>query len=152
MRLLAQDLRPTLLDTLGLRTALETYGREFSLRSGLPVSFEADADLPHISDIYCITFYRFLQETLTNAIKHSGAKQIWVELFADGHEIVLSVQDDGVGFSGMDETAQNGIGITGLKERLTIVGGALTINSSPNGTIVSAHLPQEEKSFARRTA
>jgi signal transduction histidine kinase len=152
MRLLAQDLRPTLLDTLGLRTSLETYSREFSLRTGLPVSFEADTDLPNISDIYCITFYRFLQETLTNAIKHSGAKQIWVELFADEREIVLSVQDNGVGFSGTGESAQNGIGITGLKERLTIVGGALTINSSPKGTIISAHLPQAEKGVAGRVA
>jgi signal transduction histidine kinase len=152
MRLLAQDLRPTLLDTLGLRTSLETYSREFSLRTGLPVSFEADTDLPHISDIYCITFYRFLQETLTNAIKHSGAKQIWVELFADEREIVLSVQDNGVGFSGTGESAQNGIGITGLKERLTIVGGALTINSSLKGTIISAHLPQAEKGVAGRAA
>jgi signal transduction histidine kinase len=152
MRLLAQDLRPTLLDTLGLRTSLETYSREFSLRTGLPVSFEADTDLPNISDIYCITFYRFLQETLTNAIKHSGAKQIWVELFADEREIVLSVQDNGVGFSGTGESAQNGIGITGLKERLTIVGGALTINSSLKGTIISAHLPQAEKGVAGRAA
>jgi two-component system NarL family sensor kinase len=145
MRLLAQDLRPTVLDTLGLKSALETHCQEFSSRTNLPVSLQVDADLPDLSDVYSITLYRFLQETLTNVIKHSDARQIWVELFIDEQEIVLSVQDNGSGFSEKDASAQNGIGIPGLRERLIIVGGELTINSSSNGTIISAHLPHEEK-------
>ena len=148
MRLLAQDLRPTLLDTLGLRSALETYCREFNLRTGLPTSFDVDADLPDISDVHSITLYRFLQETLTNVIKHSKARQVWVELFVDEQEVVLNVQDNGSGFSGDNEMPQTGIGIAGLKERLTVVGGKLTINSSVNGTIISAHVPLEEKRFS----
>lgn len=152
MRLLAQDLRPTLLDTLGLKSALEVYCQEFSSRTALPVSFEIDADLPGLSDIYSITLYRFLQETLTNAIKHSDAKQIWVELFIDGQKVVLSVQDNGSGFLENDPPLRKGIGIAGLRERLTIVGGELTINSSSNGTIISAHLPLEGKSLTGEPA
>jgi signal transduction histidine kinase len=144
MRQLAQDLRPALLDTLGLRSALENHCREFSLRANLPVSFEADAELPAISDVYSIILYRFLQETLTNVIKHARATQIWVELYVDDHHLVLNVQDNGNGFNGGNEELQNGIGITGLRERLTMVGGQLTVTSSPNGTVVSAHLPLNE--------
>jgi signal transduction histidine kinase len=145
MRQLAQDLRPAIIDTLGLGSALEAYCREFSLRSGLPISFEADQDVLDIPDVHSITLYRFLQETLTNAIKHSNAGQIWVELFCDDQELVLNVQDNGRGFSLAELASQKGIGITGLRERLTIVGGELTITTSANGTIVSAHLPRQGK-------
>lgn len=152
MRRLAQDLRPALLDTLGLRAALETYCREFSLRTGIPAVVEIDADLPDISDVSSITLYRFLQETLTNVFKHSAASQVWVELFVDEAEVILSVQDNGSGLSHDNSTVQQGIGLTGLQERLTIVGGKLTFSSSPNGTVVSAHLPREEKGIPAETA
>jgi signal transduction histidine kinase len=145
MRLLAQDIRPTLLDALGLRSALETYCREFSLRSSLPVIFEADLNIPEMSDVYSITLYRTLQETLTNVIKHSKAKQVWVELTIDEHQIVLTIQDNGSGFSTKDDSSRKGIGITGLRERLTLVGGELVVSSSAGkGTIVSARLPMEK--------
>ncbi len=144
MHLVAQDIRPTLLDTLGLRTALETYSREFCFRTGLPVIFEADPKLPEMPDIYSITLYRFLQETLTNILKHSHATQVWVELIIEEHSIVLTIQDNGSGFSAEGNPSKNGIGITGLKERLTLVGGELVINSSASkGTVISAHLPFE---------
>ena len=145
MRLLAHDIRPTLLDTLGLRSALETHCREFSFRTGLPIIFEADLKLPEMSDVYSITLYRILQETLTNVIKHSHARQAWVELSIEEHNIVLTIQDNGTGFSIEEDASRNGIGITSLRERLTLVGGELTISSSAaKGTIISARLPLEE--------
>lgn len=145
MRQLAHDIRPTLLDALGLRAALETYSREFSLRTGLPVIFEADPKLPEMPEVYSITLYRILQETLTNVIKHSRASQAWVELSIEEHNINLIIQDNGVGFSTEDDASSKGIGITGLKERLTLVGGELVISSSATkGTIISAYLPMEK--------
>jgi signal transduction histidine kinase len=145
MHLLAHDIRPTLLDTLGLRSALETYSREFSFRTGLPVIFEADLNLPEMSDVYSITLYRILQETLTNVIKHSQAKQVWVELSTEEQNIILTIQDNGIGFTPEENDPRNGLGIIGLKERLTLVGGELMISSSTTkGTIISAHLPLEE--------
>lgn len=149
MRQIAQDIRPTLLDTLGLQTALETYSREFSLRTGLPVTFESDLEIPEISDIYSITLYRILQEALTNIYKHSKANQAWVELSVDEQNIILTIQDNGIGFSPptAQESSSRGIGLTGMQERLTLAGGQLLITSSPSkGTIMSAHLPLEEYS------
>jgi len=144
MRQLAQDMRPALLDTLDLVSALETHSKEFGVRTNLPVTFEADSDIPKLSDVHSITLYRTLQETLTNIIKHSNASQVWVELGLDEENVVLTVQDNGIGFVA---TAQNGMGISNLRERLALVGGALTISSAlSKGTIVSASLPLEASS------
>ncbi|MBL8051359.1 MAG: response regulator, partial [Anaerolineales bacterium] len=144
MRQLAQDMRPALLDTLGLVSALETYSREFGLRAKLPVTFEADGEIPKLSDVHSITLYRTLQESLTNIIKHSNATQVWVELNVDEHHTILTVQDNGVGFV---STTQNGMGISNLRERLALVGGELAISSAVSkGTIISARLPLEETS------
>lgn len=144
MRQLAQDIRPTMLDTLGLKTTLQNHCREYSIRTGLPVTLEIDEKLPELSDIYSITLYRLLQETLTNVIKHSKANHVWVELTMDEQEIILTVQDNGRGFI-MDETATaKGLGLTGLHERLLLVGGNLLVTSAHGkGTIISAHLPIE---------
>jgi signal transduction histidine kinase len=142
MRLLAQDLRPPLLDTLDFKVAVQTFCQEAGARSGLTVTVDVDENLGEFSDIYSITLYRFLQETITNVIKHSKATQLWVELSKDENEIILTVQDNGIGFPEQELPNNNGIGITGLSERLTIVGGELKISSSAaKGTIISAHLP-----------
>ena len=145
MRQIAQAMRPALLDTLGLVSALETHSKEFGLRTKLPVTFEADGEIPKLSDVYSITLYRTLQETLTNIIKHSNASQVWVELNIDEQDIILTVQDNGIGFVEADVSSPTGLGISSLRERLALVGGELLINSSfSNGTIISARLPLEE--------
>ncbi len=142
MRQLAQDMRPTMLDTLGLKTTLQNHCREYSIRAGLPVTLEIDEKLPELPDIYSITLYRFLQETLTNVIKHSKAKHVWVELTLDELEIALTVQDNGIGFTIDEQTTAKGIGLTGLRERLLLVGGKLIVTSAHGkGTIISARLP-----------
>ncbi len=144
MRQLAQNIRPTMLDTLGLKTTLQNHCREYSIRTGLPITLEIDEKLPELSDIYSITLYRILQETLTNVIKHSKANHVWVELSVDEQEIALTVQDNGQGFTMDDTSMTRGIGLTGLHERLLLVGGNLLVKSAHGkGTIISAHLPIE---------
>jgi signal transduction histidine kinase len=141
IRTLARDLRPPVLDTLGLKVAMQTYCAEFTRRTHLPVIFEADTSLPPFPDVYNITLYRVLQEALTNIIKHAPASQVWVDLSAEDDFVNLTVQDNGTGFN-EEETKSNGIGLTGLRERITIAGGTLSINSTPKlGTILSAQFP-----------
>ena len=141
IRTLARDLRPPVLDTLGLKVAMQTYCTEFTRRTHLPVIFEADTSLPQFPDVYNITLYRVLQEALTNIIKHAQASQVWVDLSAEDDFVNLTVQDNGIGFS-EEESKSNGIGLTGLRERITIAGGTLNINSAPKlGTILSAQFP-----------
>ena len=141
IRNLARDLRPPVLDTLGLKVAMQTYCTEFTRRTHLPVIFEADTTLPQFPDIYNITLYRVLQEALTNIVKHAHASQVWVDLSVEEDTVNLTVQDNGIGFTGKTPPP-NGIGLTGLHERIIIAGGTLTINSTPKrGTILSAQIP-----------
>jgi signal transduction histidine kinase len=140
IRTLARDLRPPVLDALGLKDAMQTYCTEFSRRTHLPIHFEVDADLPTLPDAYNLTLYRVLQEALTNIVKHAHATQAWVELSLDDSAINLTVQDDGRGLA-EDPIQPRGIGLSGLQERLTIAGGDLHLTSSADkGTILSAQL------------
>jgi signal transduction histidine kinase len=146
IRRLARDLRPPVLDALGLKAAMQTYCIEFTRRTRLPIIFEADASLPELPDAYKITLYRTLQEALTNVVRHAQASQAWVELSLDDDRVSLTVQDKGIG---MDEekARANGIGLAGLRERITIAGGMLTISSAPQcGTVLSAQFPVDEES------
>ncbi|MBK9925119.1 MAG: response regulator [Anaerolineales bacterium] len=143
---LAHDLRPPSLDTLGVRTAMYNYCIEFTRTTGIPVAFEADEDFPSLPDIYNITLYRVLQETLTNVAKHANANQVWADLTVEDKTINLTVQDNGQGFK--MENSSTGIGLTGLRERLTLIGGKFNISSSPvRGTIILAQftIPETEK-------
>jgi len=144
VRTLAHDLRPPVLDTLGLKVAMQTYCAEFSRRTQLPVIFEADQDIPVLSDVYNITLYRVLQEALTNIVKHANASQVWADLTMEDRTLNLTIQDNGQGFD-VSKTHPNGIGITGLRERMILAGGKFNISSSPvRGTIVLAQFPVPE--------
>lgn len=145
IRRLARDLRPPVLDALGLKVAMQTYCTEFTRRTHLPVIFEADASLPEFQDTYNITLYRALQEALTNVVKHAQATQVWVDLSVEEDTVNLTVQDNGIGF-GEEKSQSNGIGLAGLRERITIAGGTLNISSAPKrGTVLSAQFPLSEK-------
>jgi signal transduction histidine kinase len=144
IRRLAKDLRPPVLDTLGLKLAMQTYCTEFTRRTHLPVVFETDQSLPALPDVYNITLYRVLQEALTNILKHAQASQVWVDLGMEDNMITLTVQDDGHGFI-TGASPSNGIGLAGLQERLTVAGGILNISSTPKqGTILTAQFPLSE--------
>jgi signal transduction histidine kinase len=124
---------------------MQTYCTEFTRRTHLPVIFEADTSLPELPDTYNITLYRALQEALTNVVKHARATQVWVDLSVEEDMINLTVQDNGVGFS-EEQSMSNGIGLAGLRERITIAGGTLNISSaSKRGTVLSAQFPLSEK-------
>ena len=141
IRRLAHDLRPPVLDTLGLKLSLETYCREFTARTHLPITLEIDPALPDFIDVYNVILYRVLQEALTNIAKHAQASRVWVELNVEDSTINLVVQDNG---RGLQPTENKGIGITGMQERLSLVGGKLLLHSpSEGGTILSASLPMK---------
>jgi signal transduction histidine kinase len=141
IRSIARDLRPPVLDALGLKVAMQTYCTEFNRRTHLPVIFEAEDTLPELPDAFNITLYRTLQEALTNVVKHAQASQVWVDLSTEDDQVTLTIQDNGIGFGG-EQPGSNGIGLAGLRERITIAGGTLTVSSTPKrGTILSAQFP-----------
>jgi len=141
VRRLAVELRPSALDDFGLAAALERLTETFAAGSGIAVGLEArlgDARLPGEVET---ALYRLVQEALTNVLKHSGAERVRVSLTRDGSGVTAVVEDDGSGF---DAAARDGdgLGLSGMRERLGIVGGRLTIDSSSGrGTTLLAEVP-----------
>ncbi len=139
VRAMAFRLRPGLLDDLGLVDALESLIRDFEKRSDVWFLFR-HAEIPEIDDTVATALYRIVQEALTNALKHSNASEISVDLSADLVELspnrngylILTVEDNGCGFSSEGNKEYHGLGLTGMKERATLAGGTLNIFSAPN--------------------
>jgi signal transduction histidine kinase len=100
-----------------------------------------DESLPVLPDIYKITLYRVLQEALNNILKHANASHVWVDLSMEEDNIILTVQDNGQGFSPA-ELQSTGMGLSNMRERVTIAGGKFGINSlQKRGTILTAQFP-----------
>lgn len=149
IRLISYNLRPPALDKFGLDTSLQGYCREFSHRTGLPVAYEGNSQLPKLSDAQAITLYRVVQEALTNVAKHARATQAKVMLTYKSGLLTVKVIDDGVGFhfSSEDSTvfgAVNGIGLIGMRERLELLDGELWLRQAKQGARLIAHLPVDE--------
>lgn len=145
IRNLAHDLRPTALDDLGLSPALEGFCNDFAERTSLPIFYQG-VNTPILPDAANITLYRFLQEALTNVTKHARARKVEVNLWLDDNYVNLSVADDGLGFSLTDgekgDGRETGIGLTGMRERLQLVGGRLELQSCPGGgSCLTASVP-----------
>jgi PAS domain S-box-containing protein len=140
-RRISADLRPLMLDDLGLVAASEWLVQNFTQRTGIPcelVMGEGDLDL---ADPHATTIFRALQESLTNAAKHARATQVEVTLERDAGEIVLTVIDNGVGFSSGGQKPGS-FGLLGLHERAYHLGGTMTIESAPGkGTRVELRIP-----------
>jgi signal transduction histidine kinase len=150
LRAIITDLRPAALDDLGLQAALtaliERRGQDdLDITSDLRLP-DPRADEERLSPELETTVYRLVQEALTNVVKHAGAHSVEVSVSVlDGH-INVAVQDDGVGFAVEDPTG--GFGIKGMRERMYLAGGALEIESGPEGTALRGQLPARRASDA----
>lgn len=152
VRGLAQDLRPPILDALGLKDALLAYCTEFERRTGIQVEFETDELPPLDSSLHAVTFYRVLQEALTNVIKHAQASRVWVDLTVESKTITLTVQDNGCGFD-PQKKRRGALGLAGLHERVLLAGGVFKVSSSPvRGTVLMARLSLPEAAAQEENA
>jgi len=148
VRNMSLDLRPSMLDDLGLVPALRWYVDKQSRRAGLQANISADVSGKRFAPEIEITCYRILQEAMNNVIKHSSAEKLNVELWNDAQELHLRIADDGKGFNVYSalRRALNGesTGILGMQERVELVGGKLRINSVVGeGTDIHAIFPVE---------
>jgi signal transduction histidine kinase len=140
---LAVNLRPASLDHLGLVTALRQYVEEFRRQYGLRVEFEAigmdDRRLPLEVET---ALFRIVQESLTNVALHARATRVDVLVSRRSDRAVAIIEDDGVGFAPASPTVESHLGLFGMRERIEMLGGALTIESSPGkGTTVNVEVP-----------
>jgi two-component system, NarL family, sensor kinase len=152
IRRLAHNLRPAALDDLGLNAALEGLCHDYHERTHLTVEYEGQ-EISGLPDTVDISLYRFVQEALTNVVKHAQAERVWVRLSVDGEMLVLSVEDDGQGFVSSPLSLPDrslpgrgsGIGLAGVRERLQPLGGRLEIHSTPGeGTSLVAYVRRHQ--------
>lgn len=137
---LSRQLRPATVEGLGLSTALRNLCRQ-AKGHGRSVLFVQDEDMPPLPENVSLPLYRVAQESLRNALTHSGATHINVELRASVTNVSLSVKDDGCGFVVGLQTAP-GLGLTGMSERMRSAGGVFSIISNPGeGTTIVATMP-----------
>ena len=150
LKMISKNLRPRVLDDLGLFTALEKYLREYEKNTGIKVNFEIyNLDNWSPSPIFATTIYRIVQEASTNVLKHAGAKNLWVEINkVNEDEAEVVIKDDGIGFNidkHFDDSSDDNLGLFGMEERASIIKGTLNIYSKENkGTTVSMRFPIEE--------
>lgn len=140
VRGIARGLRPAMLDDLGLGAALQWLGRDVSRNTEVEVSVQIEGELSGLDEPTRTCLYRVVQEALTNCVKHSGASSARVLLHESPAEIVLTVQDNGAGFT---PSASRGIGLLGMRERVEELGGRFAVvTSAGNGTLIRVNLPK----------
>ncbi len=144
-RSISYNLRPFQLDRLGLTKAIEALIRTVSKASQIHVS----TDLANVDDLFQedlrINFYRIVQEALNNIMKHAHATELSVQIVRDGERVVLSIRDNGKGFTPEARPVQaghGGFGLTGMAERASLLGGTLKMRSEPgSGTVMTVEIP-----------
>jgi PAS domain S-box-containing protein len=142
VRRIASELRPSLLDDLGLVAAIEWHLNEFEKRSGIKAELKKVRIEPLLPDAARTGLFRIVQESLTNVARHAKASKVTVSLQQKKELLVLKIEDDGVGFSKEKIAVKKTLGILGMKERTSVMGGTYEIVSVPGkGTTVCVTVP-----------
>lgn len=146
IRQVTSDLRPTLLDDLGLRPALNSLVTDFTEHSGMRATFDAPAEFPPLHPDADLALFRALQEALSNVVRHAHATHVDVRVSVDDRGLVLRVSDDGNGFpvgrNGRIRDTDNRMGLTGMRERMLAIGGHVVIANRSPGAEVRIHAPR----------
>lgn len=142
IRKLSQELRPSVLDNLGLVSALHWQGEEFQKRANINVSISVFPPDMAISGDLNINLFRIFQESLTNIYRHAQAKNVQVELNLTDSELRFSIVDDGIGIQNENLTPQDTFGLTSIRERVRLFKGTLDIKGEANeGTSITIKIP-----------
>jgi signal transduction histidine kinase len=147
VRNLAVELRPPVLDDLGLVAAMEKYISKYQEHFRIAVDFTHNISHYHMDNQIILALYRIMQECLTNIVKHSGARNVRINLEGSGGHIVLVVSDDGkgIGNEALRRTKEeNRIGIYGMQERAELFGGTFNMVSDNGGTTIKITIPTIE--------
>jgi PAS domain S-box-containing protein len=141
-RRIAADLRPLILDDLGLVPAVEWMVEGFTQRTGIPCDLAVGNAQLNLPSAHATAVFRIIQESLANVGKHARASHVRVSLERNGAAVNLDILDDGVGFSPRDPRKPDSYGLLGLRERASLLGGEVTITSGPGeGTHIEVRLP-----------
>ncbi|PMS15425.1 sensor histidine kinase [Trinickia dabaoshanensis] len=141
-RRIASDLRPLVLDDLGLVAAVQWLVQNFTQRTGVPCNLTLDPPDIELTEPYATATFRILQESLTNVARHAHATHVEVGVARAHDRVVLTIRDDGVGFDPARPRKAASFGLAGLRERAYLVDGELRIDSAPGrGTTIEVRIP-----------
>lgn len=141
-RALLDDLRPAAVGQLPLPAVMSEYVADLGRRfPDIAVDLSIATGLPEPDEATALTLFRILQEGTTNALRHSGARAVTIRLWTDPADWRMILGDDGTGFA---EGSREGTGLTGMRERVTLLGGALRLSSDAKGTTIEASLPRTQ--------
>jgi PAS domain S-box-containing protein len=142
VRRISSDLRPGVLDDLGLMAAIEWQGQEFEKRTGIKLVFESDLSDLNPERNLSTNVFRVYQEILTNVMRHAKASLVETKLAVNENNIILEVKDNGQGFNFEEVKNKGSLGLVGMKERVLLFNGQLGIDSKKNmGTIINLRVP-----------
>jgi two-component system sensor histidine kinase UhpB len=141
-RRIAADLRPLLLDDLGLLPAVESLVENFIQRTGVPCELAVSNPGMQLPGAHSTAVFRVVQEALTNVAKHADAKHVEVAIEQSLTEVTVSIRDNGRGFSPQEPRKADSYGLVGVRERAYLIGGDATITSAlGQGTSIELRLP-----------
>ena len=148
----ARELRPAMLDDLGLAAALRSHIQSFAVRTKLQIAFEADPIVEQLGDDERMAIYRVVQEALTNVARHAEATQVAVTIRQTRVAVRLEITDDGKSFSlAQKEESQQRLGLLGMQERVRLVNGTFHIDSREGqGTTIRVDLPLPRQTEKQR--
>ena len=142
LRRIVTELRPEVLDTLGLAAALDWQAAEFARRTGIACQVSLPGGAVAADAERSTALFRIFQEALTNVARHAGAGRVEVELRREGALLEMTVADNGRGITQAEERASTSLGLLGLRERAAMLGGTVTIAGAPGeGTTITVRLP-----------
>jgi signal transduction histidine kinase len=133
VRRIAEELRPSVLDHLGLAAALEWQGHDFQHRTGIKCDVQTNLADRMLDQALSTALFRIFQETLTNIIRHAGATQVMVQLKETDSRVSLQVRDNGQGITRMEISNAKSLGLLGMRERAALLGGTFKIGRIPRG-------------------
>jgi PAS domain S-box-containing protein len=141
-RRIAADLRPLMLDDLGLAAALDWLTHNFSKHTGIATDLVVDDSVAQVPEPLASALYRITQESLTNVAKYAQATSVEIRLERDGDWVALTVRDNGRGIDAADKEKRGAFGLLGIRERVTLLGGEVAIEGAPGrGSEVRARIP-----------
>jgi signal transduction histidine kinase len=133
LRRISSDLRPLMLDDLGLNAAIEWLARDTGRRMGIAVTVQLGEADPPVHDRVATAVYRMVQEALTNVARHARASAVQITLGHTDDELELTVEDNGTGFAQQASPRAGSFGLLGMRERADLLGGRLELGNAPGG-------------------
>jgi PAS domain S-box-containing protein len=151
IRRIASELRPSILDDLGLVAAIEWQAEQFQSRTGIVCQCDCSLEKVELTEQQSTAFFRILQEALTNVLRHAQATKVNIKIKKEKGYFTLSVSDNGKGISESEKSEQQSLGILGMRERAYLIGGEVSITSAEGqGTVVTLRVPIVGREMVRR--